>query len=129
MRTYRDRGLGNWDVTEIGDRSLMARAEQRISASCQHLEATFKDINHDYDAPCPVKLVRRLTVLEVALGQLKQDCEMISAKRKSIVESVIADQNANVDHLREVGESNNAISNEKSILWIFRFDSHSFHKI
>lgn len=127
MATYQNRGLGNWGVTEIGDRSqtsLMARAEQRISSSCQHLEATFKDINRDYDAPCPVKLVRRLTVLEIALGQLKQDCEMISAKRKSIVESVIADQNANVDHLQEVGESNSVISKEKSIQWIFGFDSH-----
>ena len=116
MTTYRDRRLGNWDATGIGDRaqaSLMARAEQSISSSCQHLEAAFKDINQEFDAPCPVKLVRRLTVLEIALGQLKQDCEKIAAKRKTVLKSVIADQNANVDRLQEVRELDTAMTNDE----------------
>lgn len=100
-----DRGLNNWDTNSIEGKSrmsLMSRAEQNISSSCQHLEQTFKDINCDFDAPCPIKLVRRLTSLEIALSQLKKDCEMISTKRRSIVQSVIADQNKNVEHTMKV---------------------------
>ena len=121
MTTYRDRRLSNWDAADIGDRaqtSLMARAEQRISSSCQHLEAAFKDVNRDFDAPCPVKLVRRLTGLEIALGQLKQDCEKIAVKRKTLLKSVIADQNANVDRLQEVCELYTMMTNDESVLSI-----------
>ena len=95
-----DRGLDN--IGHTPQTSMMSRAEENISSSCQHLESAFKGINRDFDAPCPITLVRRLTVLEIALGKLKQDCEMISAKRKSIVQSVISDQNENVRLINKV---------------------------
>ena len=88
----------------------MSRAEQNIASSCQRLEQVFEDINHDskkIDAPCPIKIIRRLTALEIALGQLKQDCETISAKRTSIVQSVISDQNENMGHAKKVCRMNN----------------------
>jgi len=103
-----DRGYSSRNVNESGSRpwtSLMSRAEQNISSSCQRLEHAFEDINHDskqIDTPCPIKIIRRLTALEIALGQLKQDCVTISAKRKSIVQSVISDQNENMGHAKKI---------------------------
>mmetsp|Transcript_7632 Transcript_7632/g.18708 ORF Transcript_7632/g.18708 Transcript_7632/m.18708 type:complete len:142 (+) Transcript_7632:165-590(+) len=109
-RTSEDRDLYDWDANESEEQtqsSLISRAEQNISSSCQHLEQTFKDINRDFDAPCPVKLIRRLTSLEIALSQLKKDCETISSKRKSIVQSVISDQNENVGHVAKIAPMGN----------------------
>jgi hypothetical protein len=106
--TSGDRGHSSRNINESGSRqwtSLMSRSEQNISSSCQRLEHTFEDINHDsrqIDTPCPIKIIRRLTALEIALGQLKQDCETISAKRKSIVQSVISDQNENMGRTKKV---------------------------
>eukprot|EP00531_Pseudo-nitzschia_arenysensis_P016552 CAMPEP_0116148254 /NCGR_PEP_ID=MMETSP0329-20121206/18251_1 /TAXON_ID=697910 /ORGANISM="Pseudo-nitzschia arenysensis, Strain B593" /LENGTH=150 /DNA_ID=CAMNT_0003644359 /DNA_START=115 /DNA_END=568 /DNA_ORIENTATION=+ len=109
-KASKDRGLNNWDANVIEEKSRMSqmsRAEQNISSSCQHLEQTFKNINCDFDAPCPIKLVRRLTSLEIALSQLKKDCEMISSKRRSIVQSVIADQNENFEHVTKMSQTAN----------------------
>ena len=91
------------------DRSI-AKAERDISLSSQRLENAFKENRNNHDdslqqsvgddvphvVPNPIKMIRRLTALEIAIGQLGQDCEMISEKRKNIVQSVIDDQNQNV---------------------------------
>ena len=121
-RTSEDRDLYDWDANEIEEQpqsSLISKAEQNISSSCQHLEQTFKDINRDFDAPCPVKLIRRLTSLEIALSQLKKDCETISSKRRSIVQSVISDQNENVGHFAKVCHM---ITDEKNFKFLLFFD-------
>ena len=91
------------------DRSI-AKAERDISLSSQRLESAFKEKRNNHNdsiqqsvggnvphvVPNPIKMIRRLTALEIAIGQLGQDCEMISEKRKNIVQSVIDDQNQNV---------------------------------
>jgi len=110
--TCRGRGRMILNVNESGSRpwtSLMSRAEQNISTSWQRLEHTFKDINRDsqkldsgFHTPSPIKIIRRLTALEIVLGQLKQDCETISSKRNSIVQSVIADQNENMGRSKKM---------------------------
>jgi hypothetical protein len=43
-----------------------------------------------------------LTALEIALGQLRQDCETISRKRNDIVEAVTVKQNQNAADVEEV---------------------------
>ena len=105
-------GHSSWSANEIGSKQwtlLMSGAEHNISSSCQELELVFKDVDRDFDIPCPVKIIRRLTVLEIALGQLKQDCEIISAKRRSIIQSVFADQSVNVGQTEKVCEIFNEI--------------------
>jgi hypothetical protein len=52
--------------------------------------------------PDPIKLVRRLTALEIALGHLKEDCEIIARKRKEVVRSVVETQYRNASHVQEV---------------------------
>ena len=89
--------------------SQLSKAEQNISLSSQRLEHAFKDTNH-YSLqlgsgphnPSPIKMIRRLTALEIAIGQLRQDCETISGKRKNIVQSVISDQNQNLANTKKV---------------------------
>jgi hypothetical protein len=94
--------------------SHISTAERDISLSSQRLENAFKENrNHDdtlqqsggngpHVVPNPIKMIRRLTALEIAIGQLGQDCEMISEKRKNIVQSVIDDQNQNVAKTMQV---------------------------
>lgn len=52
--------------------------------------------------PDPIKLVRRLTALEIALGSLKRDCEIISAKRNGMVKSVLENQQQNALRVQQV---------------------------
>ena len=52
--------------------------------------------------PNPVKMIRRLTTLEMALQQLKKDCYQISQKRNNIVKSVLQQQNQNVDNVNKL---------------------------
>mmetsp|Transcript_16373 Transcript_16373/g.37896 ORF Transcript_16373/g.37896 Transcript_16373/m.37896 type:complete len:168 (-) Transcript_16373:276-779(-) len=111
---YKDSGSwnGNGNGNERRSKSwvsLMSGAEQNISMSCQQLENTFKTIDHDSkqsddrsNIPNPIKLVRRLTALEMALGQLKQDCEAIFSKRIGVVQFVVADQNEILEHTEKV---------------------------
>ena len=54
------------------------------------------------EIPDPIKLVRRLTALENALGRLQVDCEAIATKRMGIVNSIIKAQNSNVVQIQEV---------------------------
>jgi hypothetical protein len=105
---FGDRGYGSWNEKETESRlwtSMMSSAEQNISSSCQRLETAFENINRnsrEHNTPSPIKIIRRLTALEIALGQLKQDCETMSAKRNSLVQSVIADQGENIRLTKEV---------------------------
>lgn len=106
------RGCRSWNADESGSRpwtSLMSKAELNISSSCQLLEDTFKDINRNSQppdsgsgSPNPIRIIRRLTALEIVLGQLKQDCETISSKRDNAVRSVIANQNENMGHMNKI---------------------------
>ena len=108
----RNRSRINASGGGCGSRPLMSKlskAQQNISISSQRLEHAFKDINRDSlqlgsgpHIPGPIKMVRRLTALEIAIGQLRQDCETISGKRKNIVHSVIADQNQNITNTKKV---------------------------
>ena len=101
--------------------SQLSKAERDISLSSQRLENAFKEninrndslqqvgnanananANGPHVVPNPIKMIRRLTALEIAIGQLGQDCETISEKRKNIVQSVIDDQNQNVAKTMQV---------------------------
>ena len=50
----------------------------------------------------PIKLIRRLTALEMSLNTLKKDCEMIQNKRTSIVQSTLQLQHENVKNVQKV---------------------------
>jgi hypothetical protein len=52
--------------------------------------------------PDPIKMVRRLTALEIALGSLKRDCEIISTKRNGMVKSVLENQQRNASRVQQV---------------------------
>jgi hypothetical protein len=43
-----------------------------------------------------------LTALEISLGHLQHDCEVIARKRQDVVQSVIETQYGNVSHVQEV---------------------------
>lgn len=93
--------------------SQLSKAEQSISLSSQRLEHAFREMKNncvEYNGSIshtrsPIEMVRRLTALEIAISQLKQDCETISEKRDKIVLSVIAAQNENVANTEEVCSS------------------------
>jgi len=104
---YRGNTRSNGDLIGGGSErpwtSQLTKAEYDISLSSQRLENVFRDVNRDSlqvgngpHVPSPIKMIRRLTALEIAIGKLGQDCEMISEKRRNIVQSVIADQNQNI---------------------------------
>ena len=103
---------GSWNKNEREIRSwasLLSGAEQNIASSCQQLEKTFKTIDHDSQQidssshiPDPINIIRRLAALEMSLGQLKQDCEAIFSKRRSVVQFVIEDQNKILEHTEKV---------------------------
>ena len=109
---FKRTGTGSWNENEMGSRSwasLMSGAEQNISSSYQQLGNTFKAIDHDsLHIDCtlhthnPIKIIRRLTALEIALKQLKLDCETIFAKRISVVKVVVADQNEILERTEKV---------------------------
>ena len=89
--------------------SQLSMAERNISRSSQRLEHAFKDINRDSlqrgsgpHLPSPIKMIRRLTALEIAIRQLKQDCETISERRKNIVHSVLVEQSQNIVNTKKV---------------------------
>jgi hypothetical protein len=46
--------------------------------------------------------VRRLTALEIAIGHLKNDCEVISKKRLDVIQKVVATQHQSVSQVKEV---------------------------
>ena len=110
----RNHGSSNSNAIESGIEkrpwtSQLFKAEQNISVSSQKLEHAFKDIDLDSlqsdgksHVPSPIKMIRRLTALEIAIGQLRQDCETISRKRNHLVQSVIADQNNNITYTKKV---------------------------
>jgi hypothetical protein len=69
-----------------------------------YFSSCFHGCNRDSHIPNPVKMIRRLTALELAMGQLRKDCETISKKRKDIVKSVVSKQNDNVENVQKVSE-------------------------
>ena len=50
----------------------------------------------------PIKLIRRLTALEMSLNTLQTDCEMIQNKRNSIVQTTLQLQHDNVQNVQKV---------------------------
>jgi hypothetical protein len=61
------------------------------------------DINHSGGhLPNPVKIVRRMKALELAMAMLRKDCEIIFQKRSDIVQSVVVKQNKNVQNVEKV---------------------------
>eukprot|EP00980_Cylindrotheca_fusiformis_P004596 scaffold982_cov139-Cylindrotheca_fusiformis.AAC.9 len=82
----------------------LSKAESEILQASQRLEKVFKEANMqsgDQSIPNPVKLVRRLTALEIALSNLKNDCEMISKKRTEMAKSVMEKQLDNASLIEE----------------------------
>eukprot|EP00536_Pseudo-nitzschia_multiseries_P011477 jgi/Psemu1/67909/estExt_Genemark1.C_3930026 len=91
--------------------SQLLKAQGYISSSSQKLEHAFKYFNTDFlqasgESPVPssIKMIRRLTALEIAIGQLRQDCETISWKRNEIVKSVMTDQQTNVTQTEQISK-------------------------
>lgn len=88
--------------------SQLTKAESNISQATQSLEKAFKAASKisvqsgGEEIPDPIKLVRRLTALENALGRLQVDCEAIATKRMGIVNSIIKAQNSNVVQIQEM---------------------------
>ncbi|CAJ1960925.1 unnamed protein product [Cylindrotheca closterium] len=86
----------------------LAKAEADILQASQKLEKEFKERNRNslqnggQEIPDPIKLVRRLTALELALENLKNDCEFIATKRTEIVKSVMETQVKNVTQVQEM---------------------------
>mmetsp|Transcript_27296 Transcript_27296/g.51190 ORF Transcript_27296/g.51190 Transcript_27296/m.51190 type:complete len:130 (-) Transcript_27296:28-417(-) len=85
----------------------LSKAENDILVACRRLENAFNEKREesgegDAAVPNPIKMVRRLTALEVAMQQLRKDCEKISKKRNTVVQSVIARQAQNVAHVEEL---------------------------
>ena len=67
--------------------------------------------------PDPIKLVRRLTALEVALGNLKRDCDIIAEKRTMVVKKVLQTQEENLLKVEEVSNTPPpSAGHEKSLL-------------
>ena len=64
--------------------------------------------------PNPVKMIRRLTTLEMALQQLKKDCYQISQKRNNIVESVLKKQNQNVVNVNKLLQATGGVNNNNN---------------
>ena len=63
----------------------------------------------------PIKLIRRLTALEMSLNTLKKDCEMIQNKRTSIVQSTLQLQQENVTNVRKVPFRSCAVINRYTL--------------
>ncbi|KAG7361166.1 spindle and kinetochore-associated protein 2 [Nitzschia inconspicua] len=87
----------------------LSNAESDISFAARRLENAFKEKNDesiqrcsDGPVPNPVKIIRRLTALELAMGQLRKDCETISKKRTNIVKSVLSKQHNNVENIEQL---------------------------
>lgn len=91
--------------------SQLFKAEQNILLSSRKLERAFREINdessgdttrNDLSVPNPMKLIHRLTALEISIGQLRQDCESMSRHRNQVVQSVVSDQNKNILQIKEM---------------------------
>ena len=85
----------------------LSKAESDISFAARRLEQAFKSSSDGSNSsqntiPNPVKMVRRLTALEVAMVQLRKDCETIAKKRGDVVARVVAQQNENVETVESV---------------------------
>jgi hypothetical protein len=65
------------------------------------------------DIPDPIKLVRRLTALEMSLGHLKHDCDDITIHRKNLMGLVLEKQNRNLSQVEKVWET--AVNTNNSI--------------
>ena len=97
----------------------LSKAESDISFAARRLEQAFKSKNDSANIPNPVKMVRRLTALELAMVQLRKDCETIAQKRSDIVSRVIAKQNENVETVESVS------ANFEENLWLQAFWTES----
>eukprot|EP00339_Tiarina_fusa_P028374 CAMPEP_0117006912 /NCGR_PEP_ID=MMETSP0472-20121206/6975_1 /TAXON_ID=693140 ORGANISM="Tiarina fusus, Strain LIS" /NCGR_SAMPLE_ID=MMETSP0472 /ASSEMBLY_ACC=CAM_ASM_000603 /LENGTH=130 /DNA_ID=CAMNT_0004708521 /DNA_START=37 /DNA_END=426 /DNA_ORIENTATION=+ len=91
--------------------SQLQSVESHIQATTQILEKAFKDASNQsveasgVDIPDPIKLVRRLTALEMSLGHLKHDCAGITSHRNSIVGLVLGKQNRNLSQVEKMAEA------------------------
>jgi hypothetical protein len=52
--------------------------------------------------PDPIKLIRRLSALEISVRHLKRDCEIIARRRGEVVQSVLETQQQNVAKVQEI---------------------------
>jgi hypothetical protein len=95
----------------------LTRAEADISLACRQFEHAFQNAkrvgnNSNFEAdnkdsnaanfPNPIRMIRRLTTLELAMHQLRKDCETVARKRNGIVQTVVAQQSQNVADVEEV---------------------------
>mmetsp|Transcript_17354 Transcript_17354/g.49305 ORF Transcript_17354/g.49305 Transcript_17354/m.49305 type:complete len:144 (+) Transcript_17354:76-507(+) len=76
----------------------LSKCESDINKAVQELEKNIKGINEKRrqsgreDIPDPIKLIKRITALEIALSTLKQQCTTISNQRSEIVLKVLSSQ-------------------------------------
>ena len=76
--------------------NMAASEEEEISGRSSIATArSTKQVN-------PIKLIRRLTALEMSLNTLQTDCEMIQNKRNSIVQTTLQLQHDNVQNVQKV---------------------------
>ena len=55
--------------------------------------------------PDPIKLIKRMTALEIALSSLQDECKTVAAKRTQAVQRVIESQCDTVRAVKDVSES------------------------
>lgn len=67
------------------------------------------------ELPDPIKLIKRISALEIALGNLKEDCETIATKRLQVVQKIVASQCQTVSHVKEVRYIDNYIRGAPSL--------------
>mmetsp|Transcript_73056 Transcript_73056/g.205220 ORF Transcript_73056/g.205220 Transcript_73056/m.205220 type:complete len:148 (+) Transcript_73056:66-509(+) len=98
---------------EIQARGLTAqlgKAEADINQAAQNLEKAFKAANEQasmsggQESPDPIKLIRQITALEIAIGNLKEDCATIALKRFEVVQKIVASQCQTVYQVKEILE-------------------------
>lgn len=118
------------DIQAGGFTARLSKAESDINQAAKNLEKAFhgansvsresgyvglamilrlicstvsKSLHHrEQELPDPIRLVRRITALEIALGNLKKDCEIVSERRSEVVQNVLSMQSDTVARVKEV---------------------------
>ena len=66
------------------------------------LQLRFISMYRGPNIPDPIKLIRRLSALEMALCHLKDDCGAIASRRTLLLRNVMERQNLNVSQVEKV---------------------------
>eukprot|EP00429_Kryptoperidinium_foliaceum_P051560 CAMPEP_0176124684 /NCGR_PEP_ID=MMETSP0120_2-20121206/62871_1 /TAXON_ID=160619 /ORGANISM="Kryptoperidinium foliaceum, Strain CCMP 1326" /LENGTH=127 /DNA_ID=CAMNT_0017459475 /DNA_START=15 /DNA_END=398 /DNA_ORIENTATION=+ len=86
------------------------KAAENIQLAAQNLERVFANANTNLkesgkdELPDPIKLIKRMTALEIALGSLKEESATVARKRSEVVQKVIATQCETVSQVKKLLE-------------------------